>query len=232
MLASGVRWAVTHKVEVISISRVITSNDLLLHQQIEAALIADIVVVAAAGNYPKDDRVRYPAAIPGVVAVAGVDRNGNRSKHSVTGPEVLIAAPSDDISSTGLNGTYTIASGTSNATAIVAGAVALVRARYPELKATEVVRRLTATAIDKGPPGRDDEYGYGVLNLVGALTAELPSATTAGTHPTASPTPTHPRPPYPEPARFPWWLTAVLPLTAAGIAAWLWVRLRRERRPR
>jgi subtilisin family serine protease len=43
-----------------------------------------------------------------------------------------------------------------------------VRAKYPDLSAAEVVHRLTATADDKGPPGRDDEYGYGVLNIVKA----------------------------------------------------------------
>lgn len=50
----------------------------------------------------------------------------------------------------------------------------MVRAKYPYLPADEVVHRLTATAIDKGPPGRDDQYGYGVIDLVAALTADVP----------------------------------------------------------
>jgi hypothetical protein len=37
-----------------------------------------------------------------------------------------------------------------------------------------VVHRLTATADDKGAPGRDPEYGYGIVNLVNALTADVP----------------------------------------------------------
>ena len=56
----------------------------------------------------------------------------------------------------------------------MAGAAALVRSKYPYLPAQEVVHRLTATAVDKGPPGRDDEYGYGVIDLVAALTADVP----------------------------------------------------------
>ncbi|GIJ08801.1 hypothetical protein Van01_20150 [Micromonospora andamanensis] len=48
------------------------------------------------------------------------------------------------------------------------------RAKFPYLPADEVVHRLTATAIDKGPPGRDDQYGYGVIDLVAALTADVP----------------------------------------------------------
>jgi subtilisin family serine protease len=87
---------------------------------------------------------------------------------------MVLAAPAVDIISTGAFGDYETGSGTSNSTAIVAGAVALVRAKYPSLSAPEVIRRLTATATDKGKPGRDDEYGYGVVNVVAALTADVP----------------------------------------------------------
>lgn len=85
-----------------------------------------------------------------------------------------MVAPATDIYSTSYDNKYTRGNGTSSATAIVAGAVALIRARYPELPATEVVHRLTATAVDKGAPGRDDQYGYGVIDLVAALTADVP----------------------------------------------------------
>ena len=67
------------------------------------------------------------------------------------------------------------------ACAIVVGAVALIRSKYPKMPAYEVVHRLTATAIDRGAPGRDDLYGYGLLNLGAALNADVP--------PTPSPTP-------------------------------------------
>lgn len=226
-VARGIKWASDNSVDVISISSSVSVDDLLLRQEVRAAINRNIVVVAAVGNRPNDTRVGYPAAIAGVVAVAGVDRNGNRSAVSVAGPEVVIAAPSDNISSTDKGGGYREGTGTSDATAIVAGAVALIRAKYPDLKATEVVRRLTATAIDKGAPGRDPEYGYGVLNLVGALTAELPATTT--TAPTATTTRTPAAPPSTG-DRFPWWLIVVLPIVAVGIAAFLWIRLRRERR--
>jgi hypothetical protein len=62
-----------------------------------------------------------------------------------------------------------------------------VRSKYPDLSAEEVVHRLTATATDKGAPGLDDEYGYGVLNLVGALTADVPPLTPSAQPPSASP---------------------------------------------
>ncbi len=157
-----------------------------------AAYQANVVLVAGVGNVTEGARqVEYPAAYPGVVAVAGTDEHGNHSKVSVTGNLITIAAPSDNIPSTYNNGGYAIGSGTSSSTAIVAGAAALVRSRFPNLTAGEVVNRLTATAIDKGPPGRDDEYGYGLINLVGALTAKVPPAGSATqTPPAAASTPT------------------------------------------
>ena len=56
----------------------------------------------------------------------------------------------------------------------------MVRSKFPKMSAADVVRRLTATADDKGPPGRDPEYGYGIVDPVKALTADLPSPTPSG----------------------------------------------------
>ncbi|GLY25284.1 hypothetical protein Misp04_50150 [Micromonospora sp. NBRC 101691] len=172
-LARSVEYAVRHNANVISISAGGGSST-LLREAVDMALAADIVVVAGVGNHPQDFVVGYPARHPGVVAVGGVDREGNHAAVSVTGREIDVVAPATDIYSTSMDGKYRKGTGTSNSTAIVAGAVALIRSRYPELPATEVVHRLTATAIDKGPPGRDDQYGYGVIDLVAALTADVP----------------------------------------------------------
>jgi type VII secretion-associated serine protease mycosin len=172
-VAAGVSWATAHGAKVISISAggAPSADD---QRAIEEAIAHDIVVVAAAGNTPEATGVEYPAAYPGVLAVGGVDQNGNHAAVSVTGSEVVLSAPAVDITSTALNHKYSTATGTSPATAIVAGAAALVRARFPNLSAAEVIHRLTATATDKGPKGRDDQYGYGIVNLVAALTADVP----------------------------------------------------------
>lgn len=174
-LAPGIDWAVDHGAKVISISSS-TSEEPEIKTAVERAIAADVVVVAAAGNAPGDTRVAFPARLPGVLAVGGVDRQGNHASISATGPEMVIVAPAVDIVSVGLDSRYLTSSGTSDAAAIVAGAVALVRSEYPGLKGPEVIRRLTYTAQDKGAPGRDPEYGYGVIDLVKALTAEVPPA--------------------------------------------------------
>ena len=100
-----------------------------------------------------------------------------------------ICAPGVGIISTGRNRRYIETSGTSDSTAIVSGAAALVRSKFPDLSAPEVIHRLTATATDNGKPGRDNECGFGVLNVVKALTADVPplsAATTTAPAPTAS----------------------------------------------
>ncbi|MEO3817654.1 type VII secretion-associated serine protease mycosin [Plantactinospora sp. B24E8] len=170
-MARGIDWAVSHGARVISISTTAGSTT-ELRESVAAAIQADVVVVAGTGN--RGILVGFPAAYEGVVAVAATDRNGNHADFSVTGSKVVIAAPGEDILSTVPGGRYLSRSGTSSSTAIVAGAAALIRSKYPDLSAKEVVHRLTATADDKGAPGRDEEYGYGVLDIVAALTADVP----------------------------------------------------------
>lgn len=172
-MAAGIEYAANQGAQVICVSSGGISNA-RLRQAVKAALQANIVIVAAAGNIPNDKGVIYPAAENGVLAVGGIDRNGKHASISVSGPEIDVVAPAVDIYSTSIDGKYRKGTGTSDATAIVAGAAALVRSKYPYLPAAEVVHRLTATAVDKGPPGRDDEYGYGVIDLVAALTADVP----------------------------------------------------------
>ncbi|KUJ49509.1 type VII secretion-associated serine protease mycosin [Micromonospora maris] len=172
-LASGIDYAIERGAQVISVSMA-AEPSIKLQQAIESAVRANIVVVAGSGNHPQEATVAFPAAYPGVIAVGGIDRSGRIAPISVTGPEVDVVAPAEDIYSTSMGENYSRSNGTSDATAIVAGAAALVRAKYPYLPADEVAHRLTATAIDKGPPGRDDQYGYGVIDLVAALTADVP----------------------------------------------------------
>ncbi|MEU1888167.1 type VII secretion-associated serine protease mycosin [Micromonospora rifamycinica] len=172
-LAAAVEWATAHGADIINIS-VVSNPSIRLKNALRTAIQSDVIVVAAAGNRPEDPGVGYPALEEQVVAVGGINRKGTHADISVKGPEIDITAPAVEIYSTSIGNRYSKGTGTSGATAIVAGAAALVRSKYPYLPAAEVVHRLTATAVDKGPPGRDDEYGYGVIDLVAALTADVP----------------------------------------------------------
>jgi type VII secretion-associated serine protease mycosin len=188
-LAKGIQWAISRNATVISVSSSGTSTP-SLRKAVDEAIKADIVIIASSGNRPAHYLIGYPAVLDGVLAVGAVDREGVRAPVSVSGQELDISAPGVGIVSTRKNGEYAEGTGTSPAAAIVAGAAALVRSRFPELSAEEVVHRLTYTAVDKGPPGRDDEYGHGVLDLVAALTADVPplgDSATPGVTPPSSP---------------------------------------------
>jgi len=180
----GIRWAVDHGAKVINISSGVPDVTVEQTDAVAYALAHDVVVVAAVGNTTEgDSQVLSPAAIPGVLAVAGTDRSGAGWSGSLTGPAVTIAAPAADIETlashfaSGRPGGYIKVSGTSAAAPIVAGAAALVRARYPQLHVADVINRLIVTADDAGAPGRDPVYGYGRLNILKALTADVPPVT-------------------------------------------------------
>jgi subtilisin family serine protease len=187
-LRKAITWAVEHGATVLCVASG-TGPSHGLEEAIETARKAGVVIVAGVGNRPESTSVAYPAAYPGVIAAAGVDRDGNHADFSVTGPQVVLSAPAVDIVSADGSGHYIKGSGTSDATAIIAGVVALVRAKYPALSAADIVHRLTSTATDRGPPGRDDQYGYGIVNPVAALTADVPSVEASPSASAASPPP-------------------------------------------
>ena len=106
-----------------------------------------VVVVAAAGNTGTTTR-EYPAGegVAGVLAVAASTRSDGLAAFSTRGSWVRIAAPGVDIMSSIPQGMYGAWSGTSMAAPLAAGEVALIRAAYPNLKATEVADRVVRTA--------------------------------------------------------------------------------------
>lgn len=185
-IGDGINWAIANKASVINVSAV-AGPAFEIEDAVAAAIKANIVVVAGVGNASSSALVGYPAAIDGVLAVGATGRDGKHASLSVEGTKVQICAPGVDITTAEPERKYADVDGTSASTAIVSGAAALVRAKFPQLSAPDIINRLTATADDIGPPGRDDECGYGRLNIVRALTADVPpigkpTATTAVTN--------------------------------------------------
>ena len=180
-IADAVTWAVDHGADVINMS--LTRNTLdwptswdeaFLHAQEE-----DVVVVAAAGNRGSGTtEVGAPATMPGVLTVAGVDRQGTASfDASSQGITIGVAAPSEDLVGVGPGDVHYSWSGTSGATPLVAGIVALVRSAHPELDADDVINRVVATATPKGDSTPDPLYGYGLVDAAAAVTASVPAVT-------------------------------------------------------
>jgi thermitase len=115
--------------------------------------------------------VHYPASLPIVNAVSGLQFNGGLYIYSNWGPEVDLCAPGQYLWTTDRTGAdgddagdYGWHSGTSYATAYAAGVAALILSVEPWLTSSEVEQKLRCTVDDYGVPGPDIYYGYGVIN--------------------------------------------------------------------
>jgi serine protease len=176
IVAKGVRWAVDHGAKVINLSLGGSGSSAALAAALDYAFAMDVVVVACTGNASASPSagVWYPAREPGVIAVAGLERDGDHLwSGSITGKETIVTAPATQLVGARPAGYWKV-QGTSFAAPMVSGTAALIRSRWPAMTAGEVVNRIIKTAKDRGSPGRDDTYGYGMVDPTGALTAEIP----------------------------------------------------------
>jgi membrane-anchored mycosin MYCP len=187
LIAQGIRWAADHGANVINLS-LNTSDSAAVRQAVAYALAKNIVVVAAAGNEggsAQQGSVEFPAAFPGVLAVAGVDASGAHVASSNSASYVDVAAPGDDIEGPApRGGGYAVfpQGGTSFAAPYATGLAALLRAHFPALPASAIVQRIQRTA-DHPPGGWNDRVGYGVVDPYRALTEILADGATARAKP-------------------------------------------------
>ncbi|GAA3448250.1 S8 family serine peptidase [Dactylosporangium matsuzakiense] len=233
-IAAGIETAVEHRAAVIVVGYSVAGSERLL-KAVRAAEEADTMIVAADGDQPGRAFEPYPAGYDGVLAAIPLTREGDVRVPSSSGRRLGLGVPGFQIMTTNTGNAYRIDDGSASP-GILGGAVALLRSRYPQAKAGEIVRRLTLTAVDTGPAGADPENGLGRLELVQALTRRLPApspspsvgAPSPGVLPSATPVaaPAVPR------SRGPYgWLMA-LPLLAvlAGLGAYAGLAERRIRR--
>lgn len=168
--AAGIVWAADNGADVINMSLGGPGSDPVQAQAIAYARSKGVVVVAAAGN----DNVStpfFPAASAGVIGVAAVDQYKGRAPFSNYGSYVDVAAPGVSIVSTDVTGAYSRKSGTSMASPHVAGVVALMVAAAPAITPDQVQQALTSSTTDLGAAGRDDLYGYGLVDALRAVRA-------------------------------------------------------------
>ncbi|MEX2443832.1 MAG: S8 family serine peptidase [Alkalispirochaeta sp.] len=162
---------------------------LLFESAVEEAARRGLLIVAASGNGGQSDGIDWPARFPAVIAVGSVDGasepgDSRRSYFSDYGLQLELMAPGAESSGStadenaGIVSTvpavspssgYGLLAGTSMAAPLVAGAAALVWSANPHLSAEHVRRILQDTATDLGETGRDEEFGYGLLNVEEAL---------------------------------------------------------------
>ncbi|MEU2831351.1 type VII secretion-associated serine protease mycosin [Streptomyces lavendulae] len=175
-LAQAIDHAVAKGAQVINISQdtdAPLTPDSDLGKAVQRALDAKAVVVASAGNdgLTGQKRRTYPAAFPGVLAVASSDRNNERAAFSQPGDFIGVAAPGVDMVSTVPGFGQCIDNGTSFSAPYVAGVAALLRAEHPQWTPQEVVWQIQNTA-ERAVNGRDDYVGWGVVDPVRAVTQD------------------------------------------------------------
>ncbi len=161
-----------------------------MQNAVDAARAAGVIVIAAAGN-DNSSTLFYPASYDGVVSVSATDFAGNLAPYSNFGSRIDIAAPGGDQSANLNNDNFgdgilstlvddssgTRASafvfyqGTSMASPHVAGVAALMRAVYPGLTPAEFDSSLINATLTReaGTPGRDDSFGYGIIDALKAV---------------------------------------------------------------
>ncbi len=118
-------YAILNDIDIINLSIGSASVDPLLVRLIEAAAAKNIVIVAATGNNPEQRKVHFPASHPLVVSVAGCDRSGNLLPNSRVAAQATLVLPSVHLFTTIPGGRYNFLSGTSFASAVATGILAL-----------------------------------------------------------------------------------------------------------
>lgn len=175
-IIEGLDWAIANNIQVINMSLGTTADIQSFKEAVQRVNVAGITQVAAAGNDGK--AVNYPAAYSEVIAVSATDNTDTIAAWSSFGPEVDLAAPGVSIYSTYKGSTYKTLSGTSMASPHVAGAAALVLTTPIGAwdldgdsiwDPAEVQNKLEQTAEDLGAVGRDDLYGFGLVDAEAAV---------------------------------------------------------------
>lgn len=167
-LASGIRWAADRGCRVVNMSLGSSSAPTPLVEACRYAGARNVLLVAASGNEGSVS-VNYPAALAECIAVGSLSPRSRISTFSNRGPEQELVAPGESIASAVPGGSYGLAGGTSMASPEVAGVAALVLSLDTAMTTSRLRAILAAAAIDMGSAGRDQTFGFGLLNARRAM---------------------------------------------------------------
>jgi subtilisin family serine protease len=179
--AGGTTVTAPSRASVINMSLGGGGTSAVLLAAVTAATTAGSLIVASAGN-SQSSGAFVPSSYPAVLAVSAMGPDLQISSYTNIGPNVSLSAPGGNFRSSGSSGvvsttwdffagtpTYAYYQGTSMAAPHVTGVAALVLAANPGMTNTQLRERLQNTAVHLGSPGRDDRYGYGLVNAFNAV---------------------------------------------------------------
>ncbi len=134
-----------------------------------------VIVVVPSGN--RGVRQDFPAGA-GLVTVAATDERDQHPQWSTHGPHVTVSAPGQSLLLPQPGGRYAEVSGTSYASPLVAGVLALMMAAQPQATSEQLTAALRTSALDLGEPGADPLFGAGRVDAGAALKALAASRST------------------------------------------------------
>ncbi|NUK28825.1 S8 family peptidase [Parageobacillus sp. VR-IP] len=163
----GINWCIDQKVDIMNISFGFKSNNPKLKSIIDEARNSGIIIVASSGNnYIRE--VDYPARYENVISVGSINKEHQRVRFSPRG-KIDFVAPGRGILSTNNKNGYSLFEGTSYSAAFITGLIALYMTDNPEYKLyknqDELIRLLQDKSLDLGVKGKDNVYGYGLLQF-------------------------------------------------------------------
>ncbi len=192
MVADGIYYAVDNGAQIINMSLGGSAASATLEDAVAYAYSNGVTILAASGN--SNSSVDYPAAYDAYcIAVGATEYDEIRAPYSNFGTSLDIVAPGgntgvdkngdgfadgvlqETFSDTPVDWNYWFFQGTSMATPHASGVAALLLSRNPTLTPDQVRDALESTAEDLGPAGRDDEYGYGLIDAAAALAYVSPA---------------------------------------------------------
>ena len=194
-IVDGIQHSLNNGAKIINMSLGGVGTDPAIDAAITNARNNDVLVVVAAGNYDDDTQYYFPANSPDAFVVGASNTSDGRASYSNYGDEIDVVAPvgdssplatgvwyscsaggdCSDESDSNLFKTFTSSTspsggaGTSFAAPQVAAAAALVWTVNPDWTVVEVENSLRNSAKDLGTAGFDTSFGYGMLDVEGAL---------------------------------------------------------------
>lgn len=166
-VAEALNYAIIRKVDIINCSFTTPKYDAVVEGLIDDARKLGIIVVAAAGN-SHEDRLYYPAAYEGVIAVGATDQEDHIATYSNFGSYIDVMAPGVDIYSTVASGDseYGYMSGTSMAAPIVSSLIGLILSYEPDrVEQIETIIKGGCDNIDWRNPLYTGKMGAGRVNV-------------------------------------------------------------------